>query len=619
LTTAEDNRMESRLLKLTSRVFALVSVGIMFPVAVLSQAAPAAHGATSSNMPSRWDTFLGYSYLAPKGTVQVPQLNGTVAPYSFDAVNVGGLFSGTYFVNRFVGIQAEYGIHEWGSQQPGSNIGTHGNDDGFQTIGGGLVMRFSDGNITPFVHALVDAAWVDGPDHEATKVGPAVTAGGGLDYETPVFNHHLAIRLFQADYEYMHADWGPVVSGGRANINAARLSAGIVLHAGSIAPPAPITLACSASPESIFPGDPVTLTATAGNLNSKDHVIYSWSGAGASGSDTTVKLDTSSLAPGEYTVNCNVKEGKPGKEGLKPWETASGTAGITVKAFEPPTISCSASPSTINPGDKSAITAQGVSPQNRPLTYSYSAPSGTVSGTGTTATYDSTGAAPGEVSVACNVSDDKGHSETANAMVTIAAPPPPPPAPSPEQIRLEARLALHSVFFPTDRPRPDHPEGGLVESQQGTLTTLATDFKSYLTMKPGARLTLTGHTDVRGSVEYNQALSDRRVNRVKDFLVEQGVPASSIDTRAVGKEQQLQTDQVKALVQQNPDLSDTEKAKTLKNLSVIVLAQNRRVDISLSTTGQQSVQLYPFNAADAMTLISVKAPAPKKAAEKKAK
>jgi hypothetical protein len=40
------------------------------------------------------------------------------------------------------------------------------------------------------------------------KWGPGLTVGGGMDYETPWFNHHLAIRLFQADYEYMHADWG---------------------------------------------------------------------------------------------------------------------------------------------------------------------------------------------------------------------------------------------------------------------------------------------------------------------------------------------------------------------------------------------------------------------------
>ena len=613
--------METRVLKIVGRILALVSVGIMLPVAGLGQAAPAARGESSSNMPSRSDIFAGYSYLAPKGTVQVPQPNGTTAPFNYDAVNVGGIFSGAYYFNRFVGIQAEYAVHEWGSSENFTNIGSKGNDDGFQTISGGLIMRFPDGNITPFVHGLVGGALVDGPDHEPTKWGPDLTAGGGMDYETPLFNHHLAIRLFQADYEYMHADWGPVVFGGRANINAARLSAGIVFHMGSIAPPTPITLACSASPESVYPGDPVTLTATAGNLDPKDHVIYSWSGAGASGSDTTVKLDTSSLAPGEYTVNCGVKEGRPGKEGLRPWETASGTAGITVKAFEPPTISCSASPSTINPGDKSTITAAGVSPQNRPLTYSYSAPSGTINGTGTSATYDSTGASPGDVPVACSVTDDKGQTANASALVTITAPPPPPPpAPTPEQIQLEARLALHSIFFPTDRPRIANPEGGLVASQRGTLSTLATDFKRYLELKPGAHLTLSGHTDVRGSVEYNQALSERRVATTKEFLISLGVPEASIETRGLGKEQELTTDQVKALIAQNPDLSDTDRKRVLRNLNVIVLAQNRRVDVSLNSTGQQSVQLYPFNATDALTLISVKAPPPSnKTAEQKEK
>jgi len=311
-----------------------------------------------------------------------------------------------------------------------------------------------------------------------------------------------------------------------------------------------------------------------------------------------------------------VKEGKPGKEGMKPWETADGTATFTVKEFEPPTISCAANPTTIKPGESSTITATGVSPQNRPLTYEYSAASGSVQGNGNSATFSSAGASTGPVELTCKVSDDKNHSATANTTVTIEAPPP-PPGPSPEQVRLEARLALHSVFFPTDQPRAAHPEGGLVESQQKTLSTLATDFKSYLVIKPDAHLTLTGHADVRGSAEYNQALTERRVNRAKAFLVEQGVPENAIDTRAVGKEQELSKDEVRGLVEQNPDLSDAEKAKVLHRLNVIVLAQNRRVDITLSTTGQQSVQLYPFNAADSMTLLSEKAPAKKKAAPKK--
>ena len=62
-------------------------------------------------------------------------------------------------------------------------------------------------------------------------------------------------------------------------------------------------------------------------------------------------MNTASLAPGSYTVKAEVKEGKKGKEGLKPGQTADCSASYTVKEFEPPTISCSANPTTIKPGD----------------------------------------------------------------------------------------------------------------------------------------------------------------------------------------------------------------------------------------------------------------------------
>jgi outer membrane protein OmpA-like peptidoglycan-associated protein len=157
-----------------------------------------------------------------------------------------------------------------------------------------------------------------------------------------------------------------------------------------------------------------------------------------------------------------------------------------------------------------------------------------------------------------------------------------------------------------------HPEGGLVESQQLILKTLATDFKVYLAIKPEAHLILTGHADVRGTQEYNQALTERRVNRAKQFLTEQGIAEDQIQTRAVGKEQELSQDQVKDLIQSNPDLTDSERQRILHNLSTIVLAQNRRVDITLTTTGQQSVKLYPFNAEDSITLLDEKTTASKK-------
>ena len=367
-------------------------------------------------------------------------------------------------------------------------------------------------------------------------------------------------------------------------------------------PPPAVTIACAAEPNAVFPGEPVTVTAIANNVLHKDHVVYTWSGQEVTGTDTTGKVDTSNLAPGSYTVTCGVKEGKPGKEGLKPWESGSGAATFTVKEFEPPTISCSANPTDLKPGDSSTMTAEGVSPQNRPLTYSYQASVGTISGSGITATYSSAGAPSGPVNITCSVADDKGHNATANASLNIEQPPP-PPGPSPEQLRLEVRLALHSIFFPPGQPSSEHPDDGLVTSQQQNLTTLAIDFKAYLSIKPDAHLTLTGHAGDCSTSQCNLELSQRRANVAKQFLVSQGVPANAIEVEAVGSAQELTLDQVGELVKTNTELTDQEKARVLLQMSVIQNAENRRVDITLTNTGQQSVRLYPFNAGDAQVLL----------------
>lgn len=601
--------MYSRVSKSLSRVLVLATMALL-PAALVAQdsARPEAKSAAGDSA-SRWDIFAGYSYLAPKGTVQVPQSDGvTTNPVSYKSANSGAIASGAYFFNKYVGAQVEGSAHDMWVDSSSSN-------GGFVTLSGGLILRYPMEGITPFVHGLVGTTDVGGPQQEPYTWGVSLTTGGGLDYATPLLHHHLGIRLFQADFQYIHADFGPGVGQGRANINAARLSTGLVYHIGSIAPPAPLTLSVAVDHASIFPGDPLTASATAGNLDPKLSTVYTWTGNGVTGTGAMANIATASLAPGTYTVKAQVKEGKPGKEGLKPWQVAEASATFTVKAFEPPSIGCSVNSNSIKPGETATITASGVSPQNRPLTYSYTASAGTVSGSGSTATFDSTGAPAGPVGIVCNVLDDKGQTASANASVNILPPPPvEPSAPPAEQVRLEARLSLHSVFFPTNLPRAEKPNGGLVVSQQQTLSALASDFKKYLEFKPGAHLTLFGHADQRGSVEFNQALSERRVARAKKFLVDNGVPEASIETRGLGKEQNLTASQVKAMVEQNTDLSDAERKKVLRELAVIVLAQNRRVDITLSTNNEQSVRQFPFNAADALTLLDKKSATPHKKA-----
>jgi OmpA family len=587
--------MFSRVSKITRMALTVACASVM-PIAIAAQesaqppAAPTpAPKAASANYPSKWDLFAGFSYLAPKGKLID---NGT---YTDDAKSVTccvDVSLARYFTN-FVGLQVEGDFHKDG----GNYTAVVHNQ--FSGGSGGVIFRYPTEDITPFAHALVGGESVSSTYYPSNKWGVVLTAGGGVDYNTPWLDHRLAIRIFQADYQYTHENFYPVA---RTNFNMARLSTGLVVSFGTMAPPPTITIACAAQPTAVFQGEPVAVTATVGNQLPKEHAIYSWSGQGVTGTDTSAKVDTSSLAPGSYTVNCGVKEGKPGKEGLKPWQSASSTATFTVKEFEPPTLSCSANPTDLKPGDSSTITAQGVSPQNRPLTYSYQASGGTISGSGSTATFSSTGASSGPVQITGTVTDDKGHTATCSTSLNIQAPPPPPPPPPPS-------LLLHSVFFPTALPNEKRPDKGLAESQEQILTTLATDFKAYLQVKSDARLTLTGHADPRGGEKYNQALSERRVGTVKNFLVQQGVPESSIDTVALGESHLLTKDDVKQMVQSNPELTDEERKKINRNITTIYLAQNRRVDITLANTGQQSVQLYPFNAHDAGTLLSEKAQA----------
>ena len=463
---------------------------------------------------SRIDVFLGYSYLAPHGTITTTLGDGSLSPAKYSSVDYGAIGSGSYFFNKYIGAQIEVGIHP------------DGNNDGATTYSGGLVARYpTDEGVTPFVHALAGGVRLGGPNYEPLVYHPytwgtALTVGGGLDYGLPFFDHHLALRLFQADYQYYHASFGPQpITGGRANLNNARLSTGIVLKFGSIIPPPPVTYSCSASPSSVFPGDPVTVTGSAQNLDPKKPATYTWSGQGVkvTGDSTTGNVDTTGLSAGSFTVTGHVSEGQ------KPGQFADCTANFTVKEYEPPTITCSANPSTIKPGDTSTITSVGVSPQNRPLTYSYTASAGQVSGSGTTASLTTTGAPAGSITVTCNVADDKGHTASATTSVNIEAPPPP----------VVAKTAtLCTIKFENDKKRPARVDN----EAKACLDEVALNAQQ----KPDATVVVVGE---KGNVvekvfkgkKKREAMADlaaQRAVNTKDYLVkEKGIDASRISVR----------------------------------------------------------------------------------------
>jgi peptidoglycan-associated lipoprotein len=67
----------------------------------------------------------------------------------------------------------------------------------------------------------------------------------------------------------------------------------------------------------------------------------------------------------------------------------------------------------------------------------------------------------------------------------------------------------------------------------------------------GTQIMLEGHADSRGSAEYNLALSSRRGNSVKEYLVSLGVPTNRVTVVSKGKEAPFCTEENEGCWQQN--------------------------------------------------------------------
>jgi outer membrane protein OmpA-like peptidoglycan-associated protein len=68
---------------------------------------------------------------------------------------------------------------------------------------------------------------------------------------------------------------------------------------------------------------------------------------------------------------------------------------------------------------------------------------------------------------------------------------------------------------------------------------------------PSLKLEVEGHTDSVGTDEYNMKLSENRANAVRDYLVQQGIDASSIGARGFGEGQPVATNDTAEGRQQN--------------------------------------------------------------------
>ena len=390
------------------------------PAASMAPAMPDPSGMNSGTPREEW--FMGYSYL--RATPQLAEGNRMMW------LN-GGSTSIAFNLNRYLGLVGDFGgFNETRLQlaigNPPVAAGTYRAVDAgtvFTFLGGPRLSYRRYDRVTPFAQVLFGGirASKESLCPSCVPLLPeetafAMTGGGGLDVKV---NHRFAIRLIQA--EYMMTRFKDLDTGSSATQNDMRLSTGIVLRFGGNPPPPPlppVSYSCSVNPSSVFPGDAIAVSGTALNLNPAKTAVYTWSASGGvvTGVTSTAKIDTTGLAPGSYTLKGHVSEGD------RPGENADCTASYTVRAYEPPTVSCTANPATVLSGSPSTITAIGISPQNRPLTYSYSSTSGSVSGSGTTATLSTVGALTGTIGVTCTVVDDKGQTASGTTSVTVTAP-----------------------------------------------------------------------------------------------------------------------------------------------------------------------------------------------------
>ena len=345
--------------------------------------------------------------------------------------------------------------------------------------------------------------------------GLGAVLGGGIDL--PIIRA-LSIRLIEADYVLGRHNFADVVGPQDPQLRhpvleGVRLRGGLVFNFGGAAPSAPVAASCSVKPSEVMVGEPVTATVNATNFNPKHTLTYNWSSTGGKieGKDTTATIDTNGVAGGSYTVTARVSDPKVKKGG-----EASCTANFTVKEppKNPPTISCTANPATVQAGTPATITCECKSADNVEVNVSnWTASGGTISGSGNTATLNTNGAPAGPITINATCTDTRGLNTPASSTVTIEVPPPPPPQAS----------KLSSCDFPNEK-KPWRVDN--------TCKAVLDDVAQRLQHDPDSKLVIVGNQD---PAEKRKNLAAERAVDSKAYLsggeAKQGIDASRIEVR----------------------------------------------------------------------------------------
>jgi hypothetical protein len=374
-------------------------------------------------------------------------------------------------------------------------------------------LTFRGDNVDFFAHTLVGFERLSSRGLVSTN-GVAAILGGGMDLK---IWKSVSLRLFEADYQLARMNFSANVPANdsalrRQTYNGARLTTGLVFNFGG-APEIPVAAACSVQNPDVMVGEPVHATVVASNFNPKHPLTYTWASSGGKidGKDTGATIDTNGVAGGSYTTTATVTDPKAKKN-----NTASCTGNFTVKEppKNPPQVSCSASPSTVQTGTPATITCTCTSPDNVPVTVGgWTSSGGSISGSGNTATLNTTGASSGPITINATCTDSRGLTASTSSSVTVENPPPPPPQAS----------KLNECQYPNVK-KPWRVDN--------TCKAALDDVALKLQQDSEAKLVVVGNADPK---EKRKNLAAERALNVKAYIsggeAKQNIDPSRIETR----------------------------------------------------------------------------------------
>lgn len=278
--------------------------------------------------------------------------------------------------------------------------------------------------------------------------------------------------------------------------NLATCEVSLTVDKNKIAP----VIACEPSNVNVTEGQSTTITAQASDGNN-DALTYSWSVDGSSVTNNQPSFDFGSAgrSVGDHTVQVTVTD----VDNL----SANCQFNVTVdrRPNTGPTVALTLDKNEVYAGDQVGANAQASDAEGDPMTYSWTLDGQSRSDTSSSISIDTTGLSGGNHSVAVTVRDD--HDGSGSATQTLS-------------VREKLVVQVSGI-------RPDN-------LAKAALDEIALKMRQNSQL----RITLTGHTDDRGSEAVNQRTGQRRADAVKAYLVdEQNVAESRIETESAGETQ----------------------------------------------------------------------------------